>query len=150
MWSHEAVCQVWGRGDAPLPLVLVDDVADGLIACLDVPGIEGQSFNLVADSGLSARDYIAALNAATGSSYQVHHVPISKFYLNDMAKWVVKCAVGHPDRRRRPDYRDWESRTQRARFDAAKAREVLGWRPVDDPAEVARLGIVEPAREALR
>jgi nucleoside-diphosphate-sugar epimerase len=130
--------------------VLVDDVADGLIACLDVPGIEGQSFNLVADSGLSARDYIEALNAATGSSYQVHHVPIAKFYVNDMAKWVVKCAVGHPDRRRRPDYRDWESRTQRARFDASRARQVLGWKPVDDPAEVARLGIVEPAREAVR
>jgi nucleoside-diphosphate-sugar epimerase len=149
MWSYGAVCKVWAEGDAPLPLVLVDDVADGLIACLDTPGIEGQSFNLTADSGLTARDYIKALNAAAGSSYQVHHVPIRTFYLNDMAKWVVKCAVGHPDRLRRPSYRDWESRTQRARFDSSKARKVLGWKPVDDPAEVLRRGVAEPAVEFL-
>ena len=27
MWSWNAVCQVWGKGDNPLPLVLVEDVA---------------------------------------------------------------------------------------------------------------------------
>lgn len=150
MWSYQAVCQLWGDGATPLPLVLVDDVADGLIACLDVPGIEGESFNLCADSGVTARGYIKALDAAAGSAHQVHAVPIRKYYLNDMAKWVVKCAVGHPDRHRRPAYRDWESRSQRARFDCSKARRVLGWKPVDDPEEMLRRGVAEPTAEALR
>ncbi len=150
MWSFQAVCRLWGDGTNPLPLVLVDDVADGLIACLDAPGIEGQSFNLAADSGVTARRYVEALDAASGSTFQVRAGSIRSYYLADMAKWVVKCAAGHPDRRRRPAYRDWESRSQRARFDCSKARRDLGWKPVDDPAELLRLGVAEPASAALR
>jgi hypothetical protein len=40
----------------------------------------------------------------------------------------VKFLIRHPNRRL-PSYRDWASRTQRARFEAVRAREVLGWRP---------------------
>ena len=58
MWSFDAVCQLWGRGRSPLPLVLVEDVASALVAALDAPGIEGESFNLVAESELTARDYL--------------------------------------------------------------------------------------------
>jgi hypothetical protein len=39
-------------------------------------------------------------------------------------KWVVKQMVRHPDQRR-PSYRDWESRTQRAHYDCTKARRLL-------------------------
>ena len=52
MWSWNSVCQVWGKGRNPLPLVLVEDVAQALVTALDQPGIEGESFNLVADSRL--------------------------------------------------------------------------------------------------
>ena len=48
MWWHDAVCQIWGQGNNKLPLVLVEDVARGLIAAMDTPGIEGRDFNLVA------------------------------------------------------------------------------------------------------
>ena len=61
MWSWNAVCQVWGRGRNPLPLVLAEDVARALIAALSTPGIEGESFNLVADTDLTAFDYLEAL-----------------------------------------------------------------------------------------
>jgi nucleoside-diphosphate-sugar epimerase/predicted dehydrogenase len=149
MWSWNAVCQVWGEGRNPLPLVLVEDVADGLIAAADTPGIEGESFNLIADTDLTARDYLDALGEATGSAFQVLPTPPWRFYAADLAKWVVKVLVRHPDRLRRPSYRDWESRTQRARFDSSKARRVLGWRPVDDRAELIRRGIALPAAEVL-
>ena len=50
MWSWNAVCQIWGQGRNPLPLVLVEDVAQALVAASMPNGIEGESFNLVADS----------------------------------------------------------------------------------------------------
>ena len=61
---------------------------------------------------------------------------------------MVKRAIRHPDRRP-PSLRDWETRTQRARFDCSKARTLLHWNPTA-PAEVIRRGIEEPARELLR
>jgi nucleoside-diphosphate-sugar epimerase len=146
MWSFDAVCQLWGRGQSPLPLVLVEDVASALVAALDAPGIEGESFNLVADSQLTARDYLTALEVCTGVEFQKIPTPLWKFYLIDVAKWVVKRAIRHPDRRR-PSYRDWESRTQRAHYDCSKARKVLSWNPTDVRDEMIQRGIREPARE---
>jgi nucleoside-diphosphate-sugar epimerase/predicted dehydrogenase len=146
MWSFDAVCQLWGRGSTPLPLVLVEDVASALVAALDAPGIEGESFNLVAESDLTARDYLDALEKCAGVEFQKIPTPLWKFYLADAAKWLVKRAIRHPDRRR-PSYRDWESRTQRARYDCSKARRLLNWEPTSVPAEIIRQGIDEPARE---
>ena len=66
MWSHDAVCQLWGQGRTPLPLVLVDDVVRALVAALTTPAIEGQSFNLVAETNLTAQDYLDAARAIYG------------------------------------------------------------------------------------
>ena len=101
MWSLDAVCQLWGRGETPLPLVLVDDVAAALVAALDAPGIEGESFNLVADSGLTAQDSTSwPWSDGAGVEFQKIPTPPWKFYLADVAKWMVKRAIRHPDRRR--------------------------------------------------
>jgi nucleoside-diphosphate-sugar epimerase len=75
--------------------------------------------------------------------------PIWRFYMRDMMKWLVKVAVRHPERRL-PSYRDWESRTQRAHFDCAAAKTVLGWSPVSERAELVRRGIEEPLREIMK
>ena len=79
---------------------------------------------------------------------EFHKIPTPpwKFYVVDVLKWMIKRAIRHPDRRR-PSFRDWESRTQRARYDCSKARRLLNWSPTDAPAEVIRRGIEEPARE---
>ena len=122
MWWHDAVCQVWGAGNNKLPLVLVEDVARGLIAAMDTPGIEGR---VVQPGGaspcLSAQEYLDELDRAGGMRIQRHATPILRFYLLDMLKWVVKVAVRHPERRM-PSYRDWESRTQQARSSIARRR----------------------------
>ena len=148
MWSWNSVCQVWGKGRNPLPLVLVEDVAQALVIAMDRPGIEGESFNLVANSGLSALDYLEALDECTGSKFQRILTPPWKFYLADVLKWMVKRAIRHPDRRK-PSYRDWESRTQRAHYDCSKARKLLSWNPIDLQAEIVRRGIHVPAQEQL-
>lgn len=148
MWSWNAVCQVWGRGDNALPLVLVEDVASALVAGLDAPNIEGESFNLVADTDITAFDYLDSLEKHAGVSFQKIPVAPWKFYMTDMVKWVVKQLVRHPDRRR-PSYRDWETRTQRARFDCSKAKRMLNWTPASNRAEIIRRGIHLPASEVL-
>jgi len=148
MWWHDAVCQIWGEGTNKLPLVLVEDVAAGLIAAMEKPGIEGRQFNLVADPCLSAQEYLDELDRAGGMRVQRHATPILRFYLIDMLKWAVKVAVRHPERRM-PSYRDWESRTQKARFDCTAAKAVLGWRPVSEREELARRGIAEPLMDFL-
>ena len=148
MWSFESVCQLWGSGLSPLPLVLVEDVASALVAALTTPGIEGESFNLVAASDLTARDYLAALEAYAGVEFQKIPHPIWKFFLADAAKWLVKEAIRHPDRRP-PSYRDWKTRTQRAHYDCSKARKLLGWQPTDARDKITEKGIQIPATEFL-
>jgi nucleoside-diphosphate-sugar epimerase/predicted dehydrogenase len=148
MWSWNAVCQIWGQGRNPLPLVLVEDVASALVAGLNAKGIEGETFNLVADSNITARDYLSALEDYAGVSFNKISTPPWKFYTTDLVKWIVKQAIRHPDRRQ-PSFRDWESRTQRARYDCTKARERLNWQPVDDRDELVRRGIHLPASEFL-
>jgi len=148
MWSWNAVCQIWGQGRNPLPFVLVEDVARALVAAVDIPEIEGESFNLVAETDLTALDYLKALEEHAGVSFQKFPTPPWKFYAVDLVKWVVKQMVRHPDKRR-PSYRDWETRTQRARYDCTKARRLLNWNPVCDRDEIIRRGIQLPSSEFL-
>jgi nucleoside-diphosphate-sugar epimerase len=113
---------------------------------LDAPDIEGESFNLVADPCLSGQAYIAELERAAKVKLDARPISVGKFYFADMLKWFVKVLIRHPERRR-PSYRDWESRTQLARFDCSKAKRVLNWQPVSDRNELIQRGIVEPANE---
>jgi predicted dehydrogenase/nucleoside-diphosphate-sugar epimerase len=142
MWWNDAICQMWGAGNNKLPLVLVENVAAGLIATMNAPRIEGRSFNLVGPPLLTAQEYLDALDHAGGIKIQRQAVPIVRFYLQDLIKWAIKVTVRHPERRL-PSYRDWESRTGRAVFDCSAAKTVLGWKPVEDRDELVRRGIEE-------
>jgi predicted dehydrogenase/nucleoside-diphosphate-sugar epimerase len=146
MWSWNAVCQIWGQGRNPLPFVLVEDVARALVAALNIAGIEGETFNLVAETNLTALDYLQAFEVHAGVSFQKFPTAPWKFYAADLAKWLVKQIVRHPDKRR-PSYRDWETRTQRARYDCTKARRLLNWNPVCDRDAIIRRGIELPSSE---
>ncbi|HTN51187.1 MAG TPA: NAD-dependent epimerase/dehydratase family protein, partial [Anaeromyxobacter sp.] len=149
MWWPGAICQTWGEGRNKLPLVLVEDVARALVLAQDAEGLEGESFNLVADPCLSAQEYLDELERSGPIRIERRATPIARFYLRDLFRWAVKVLVRHPERRL-PSYRDWESRTQQARFDCTRARERLGWAPVSDRAELIRRGIAEPLRDELR
>lgn len=148
-WWHDSVCETWGKGQNKLPFVLVEDVASALIAAMDVPGIEGRSFNLVGDPCLSAQEYLDELDRCGGIRIQRHTTPIIKFYCMDLIKWAAKTALRYPDRQF-PHYRDWESRTLFARFDCSAAKTVLDWKPTIDRDEFVNKGIVEPFNEFTR
>jgi predicted dehydrogenase/nucleoside-diphosphate-sugar epimerase len=134
-------CEVWGAGTNPLPLVLVNDVASALIKAIDVPQIEGRSYNLVDAPFLTARDYLSSLQEMTAQKLTVIYRPIWRLYLSDLAKWIVKMMVHHPDRIRVPSYHDWESRTQKAAFNCDRARSDLGWAPCSSRERLVKEGI---------
>ena len=41
------ICEVWGDGSNRLPFVLVADVASALVRAIEIPAIEGRSYNLI-------------------------------------------------------------------------------------------------------
>lgn len=148
-WPAPYVARYWGRGDNPLPLVLVDDVARALAAMLETPNIEGESFNLVADGDVTARDYVAALDAVLGGGIDAKPKRVANYVAVDWLKYAVKVLVRHP-KRSRPRWRDWATRGERSRFDCAKAKRVLGWQPVSDRATLLREGVELPARHWIQ
>jgi predicted dehydrogenase/nucleoside-diphosphate-sugar epimerase len=140
-WTSQFACQVWGDGHNKLPLVLVRDVADGLILGMRQQGIEGRSYNLIDEPLLSARDYLEALERIAGIKIDVQYTPSWKSFFQDLTKWPVKRVTGHPDGSRIPSYRDWESRTQKAVFDSSRARRELGWAPAGSKVRLIEEGI---------
>ena len=123
--------------------MLVDDVADALARCVDAD-VVGETFNLASDSVVTPRQYVAALGEALGTWIDARPHPAWRYFAADLGKWVVKCAVRHPERRL-PSYRDWASRTYRAKYDCAKARRVLGWTPASDREELLERGVRQAA-----
>jgi nucleoside-diphosphate-sugar epimerase len=141
---------VWGQGNNKLPFVLASDVASVLVKGIEIPGIEGKSFNLVDMPMLTAREYLEELQNRMESRLVVRHRSIWQFYVADLSKWTIKLVLHHPDSVRIPSYFDWESRTQKAIFDCTLAREELGWRPASDRKRMIEEGIGEPLEAWLK
>ncbi len=128
-YNAERHCLGWNAGTNPLPFVLVGDVADAFVAALDAD-VAGRCFNLVGDVRIGARDYIAALAAATGRPLRFHPQSPLKVLAVEGGKWAIKRAVGRPGAP--PSRRDFLSRGMTATFDCSDAKAALGWRPVAD------------------
>lgn len=129
-FNHETHCMGWNDGKNPLPLVLVDDVADAIVSAIDAPNIDGRAYNLVGDVKLSAREYIAALASVTGRPLRYHPQSVHKLYIVELAKAAIKRATGRRDPL--PSLRDLKSRGLVATFDCSDAHRDLGWVPERD------------------
>ena len=129
------------KGDNKLPFVLVADVAAALVRGIQVPGIEGRSYNLVDDPILTARDYLNELQRRSDMVFNIYYRSIWRFYLTDLIRWLAKMAIRHPGRGRVPSYFDWESRTQKAHFENKRARTELGWKPASNRQRLLDEGI---------
>lgn len=145
----ETRMQFWGDGQHPLPFVLVEDVVDALVRALDTPGIEGQAFLLTDEPLLSGQDYVDQVGRAMGVRLRARPTSAWHLYLADLMKETVKHLIRHPNRRR-PSYRDWKSRSHRARYDSSKTREMLGWQPAGSREALIARGIVAPVNQSLR
>jgi predicted dehydrogenase/nucleoside-diphosphate-sugar epimerase len=138
LWVRDNHCVGWGLGERPLPLVLVEDVADALarLAAHAGPELDGKALNLAARVSLSARELVAAYARHTGRDAHFHPRALALSQGMEIGKWLVKKAGGRRDAF--PSYRDLKSRALWPAFTCRNAREVLGWTPVDDAREFLR------------
>lgn len=146
-WPYPSVARLYGDGNNELPIVLVEDVAEAMVKAIDVPGIEGESFNLTSPPCITANEYLDELEGR--GRIRFRRVPTSpeRLYGEAIAKWAVKSLAGTLPR---PAYSDWRGRTFASTFDASKARERLGWTPETSRAVLVERGIHAPAEELLR
>ena len=92
---------------------------------------------------------LAVVSKESGTAIRATPTPIWKLFLIDVLKEAAKHAIKHPNRRV-PSYRDWDSRSHRARYDNSKTRQVLGWRPAGAREALIERGIVEAVRDFMR
>lgn len=133
LWVRDNHCVGWGRGDHPLPVVGVDDVADALVrlALFQGDALDGRALNLCSRAPLSAREIVEELGRSTGRDLHFRPRPLWRSQVLEIGKWLVKKAGRKPGVRF-PAFRDLKSRSLAPRFTSRTAREVLGWRPVED------------------
>lgn len=120
----------WNLGHNPLPLVLVDDVADAVVSCLDREGVAGKAYNLVGDVRWSARHYVAELSKALERPLKYHPQPTVALFMIEIAKWSIKRLAGK--RSPRPTLYDLKSRSLLATFNCQSEKAELDWHPVSD------------------
>jgi predicted dehydrogenase/nucleoside-diphosphate-sugar epimerase len=132
LWVRDNHCVGWGRGRNPLPLVLADDCARGLVAALDAQGARGRAYNLAGAVRLTAREYLAELRSRTGRDYRFHATFLRSMWLLEVGKHCVKVLARRP--RQFPSLRDLRSRSFRAPLDCADAERDLGFAPERDRA----------------
>lgn len=137
LWVRDNHCVGWGLGDHPLPVVTADDVADALARLVAHEGqdLDGRALNLCARAPLTAREIVAELRRATGRDLHFHPRPLWLSQMMEIGKWLVKKAGRRPGVTF-PSYRDLKTRALVPPFSARTAREVLGWRPVEDREEL--------------
>jgi nucleoside-diphosphate-sugar epimerase/predicted dehydrogenase len=145
-WNYTSVCNLWGDGENPLPIVLVDDVADAIVRAMTQPAIDGQTYNLASRACISANQYIDEIERQ--AHVKIRRVPLSakRMYGMSLLKWGIK-KVGRDRQAVFPSYADCAGRSLASRFDCSKAERELGWQPVTDRSVLIEEGIHRPVQE---
>jgi nucleoside-diphosphate-sugar epimerase len=131
-WASDTWCLGWGNGRNPLPFVLVQDVAAGLRAAKDAPGIEGMAFTLAGDVRPSAVEYIGEISRRTLRRFHFRPRNLRWIQAIEIGKWALKALARKPGNDW-PSYRDFASRGMLAHIDCSAAKQILGWKPNADP-----------------
>lgn len=117
---------LFGDGNIPLPLTYIDNAVDALILGATVPGIGGESFNIVDDEVITQQEYLTELQRLAGGKPQVTRLPVGAYYALGAALQAAAAA-----RRKEPTTTSYRIRTRlaRVRWDCSKAHRLLQWRP---------------------
>ena len=132
LWTSDNHCIGWGHGENKLPLVDVEDVAEGLVraALHEGPELDGRAFNLASPPLLSASECVAELARTTKRDLHFHPRSLVLSQVLEIGKWLVKRVGGRNVAF--PSYRDLSARGLFGEFPCETARDVLGWCPVDE------------------
>ena len=140
----DRVSDLWvmgfGDGKAPLPCVLVDDVAQALLLAKDAPGIEGLTFNLAGDVRPSAAEFVSALRERTRRNFRFYPRSMWRVCGGELSRYLLKKAVKKPNNMMVP-FRDLRCGTLLTQLDCSLAKQKLGWKPVSDQDEFYRQAV---------
>jgi nucleoside-diphosphate-sugar epimerase len=139
-WSSPTCCVVVGTGRTPLPLVLVEDVAQGLILAKDAPGVDGKTFNLAGDVRLSAADYVDRVAQRSLRNFCLQQQSVLRIQAFRLLVWLGKAALRRKDNVWQ-SYHELKNAPQRTQLECSAAKTLLGWRPVDNYEEFIRRAI---------
>lgn len=131
MWPSATRCIGRGKGDSPIPFVLVQDVVQALIAAMDAPKVEGMTFNLAGDVRFGAREYVKLIAERTGRDFQFAPKSLAAHQATEILKWALKAA-GRKKENAFPSWHDLSSRTMARQIDNSLAKRHLGWLPTND------------------
>jgi len=117
---------LFGDGGVPLPLTYIDNAVDALVLAATVPNATGESFNIVDDDVLTQEEYLALLRQTTGGRPRVLRLPTISHYALGLVSEIAAAAF-----KKEPTTNRYRIRTRlaRVRWDCAKARCMLRWRP---------------------
>lgn len=131
-WHGAGAVRFWGSGRNILPFVLIEDVAEGLVRMMEVPGAAGSSFNLIGDPILTGREYFDGLKSRSRARIHASSGSLTAMWAADSLKWGLKRFALRKKDAVRPSLADWKSRGHLAVFDNERPKTVLGWRPETD------------------
>jgi nucleoside-diphosphate-sugar epimerase len=134
-------------GSNVLPLTYVDNCAEAIVLAGLVPGIDGQTLNVVDDDPWTSRQFLRAYRAANPGFRSIPLPYPAAWMLSRAWEWYSQASKGQlpPAFNRRRCAAEWKGN----RFSNAKLKRVLGWAPrVPMSDAMARyLGQFAPARE---
>ena len=137
LWVRDNHCVAWGRGQHPLPVILVDDVAEALVRAALHEGeqLDGRAMNLASRAPLTAAALVQEMAKTTGRRFVFHPRALWLSQAMEIGKWIVKRIGGRKDAPY-PSFHDIDARALAPAFACETAREVLGWQPVEQSEEL--------------
>jgi nucleoside-diphosphate-sugar epimerase len=130
----------WGRGQNPLPCVLVDDAAKAMALAKDAPGVEGMAFNLVGDVRPTAQEFVEELRRRSLRDFRFYPRSLWKIQVGELTRLMMKKMAGKAASIA-ISYRDLKSLSMLTQFDCSSGKRSLGWSPVADREEFFRQAI---------
>ena len=142
-WHGAGAVRIWGHGRNILPFVLIDDVTDALIRMMDQAEIEGQTYNIVGEPMMSARDYFQAIHGQMGARLNVSTSSLYALFAADAVKHALKVTLLRRKGLTRASLKDWKSRAHFTPFDNTKPKDELGWEPETNRAKLIAAAITD-------
>lgn len=129
-WRDDNCCLVVGKGEHPLPFVLVQDVASAFFLAMNAPGVEGRTFNIVGDVRPSAKQMIAYIRQRSRRNFRIYTQNLYGLQATALLKYFIKRAVGK--QADRPSWRSLKADQVLTQIDCSAAKRLLNWKPVSD------------------
>lgn len=123
-----------GSGKNRIQIGFATDAADCLVRCAEIPGVEGEVFNITGAEPMTARQYIELVRREVGAEGDLGHLPAAPFLAYTRLATLAYRATGYEPKR----IKRYELFLADMAFDLAKARDRLGYVPQVTTAECVR------------